>query len=166
MPRHASALLDRLLGVGPAYETVAQLQADLAATHNRPTHVTRPLRAGHLAVLTACLAPGLATMLLIGTVPIALTQVRQSTQRIEKQNKEQEAKLRREQSLPTAEPIAETKTEEKLSVQEQNVLMLLSCSVWPILWIIWAFASDMRDDDGNFPRPGKHGYPRDVDEAP
>src|SRR5207247_10608856 len=125
VPRHASVLLDRLLGVGPTYETVAQLQADLAATRNRPTHVTRPLRAGHLAVLTACLAPGLATMLLMGTVPVALKQVRQSPQRIETQNQEKEAKQRREQGLPPAEPIAKASEEETLTIQEQNVLMLL-----------------------------------------
>jgi hypothetical protein len=62
VPEHASRLLDRLLGARAPYEKVEQLQADLAATADRPTEVNRSMRAGHLAFLVPCLFFGLFLM--------------------------------------------------------------------------------------------------------
>jgi hypothetical protein len=55
-PEHAVALLDRLLGRGVPYQTIEELRADLAASRDRPTALTRTLRAAHLAVLAAFLS--------------------------------------------------------------------------------------------------------------
>src|SRR5262249_9116237 len=54
VPGHAAGLLDRLLGRGDRpYTEMAELQADLAATQERPTEVTPAQRGMHLAVLSA-----------------------------------------------------------------------------------------------------------------
>jgi hypothetical protein len=63
VPLHARALLDRLTGAGNRYQSVAEVQADLAATHDRPTEVTPALRALNLAAAGCFLAIGLVTML-------------------------------------------------------------------------------------------------------
>jgi hypothetical protein len=66
VPEHARGLLDRLLGAGPPYTDVAQLEADLAATRGQSAEVTRPHRAAHLVTLAALHLPGLGWMLLVG----------------------------------------------------------------------------------------------------
>jgi uncharacterized RDD family membrane protein YckC len=68
LPEHARQILDRLLGVHNPYTTPEQLQADLAATEEEPTEVDAGLRAGHLAVQAALLAPTILLALLAGFV--------------------------------------------------------------------------------------------------
>jgi hypothetical protein len=52
-----------LLGVRDPYQTLAELQTDLATSRDRPAEVTRRQRAAHLAVLVTFLSLGLASML-------------------------------------------------------------------------------------------------------
>jgi hypothetical protein len=54
LPLHATALLARLVGAGRPYSRVEELQADLAATRDRPRRVTR-LRRGLQLLVQACL---------------------------------------------------------------------------------------------------------------
>jgi hypothetical protein len=56
VPEHASAILDRLVGVRSPYRQVSQFLADLAATQDRPTQMSLTLRGGHLALLAPLLA--------------------------------------------------------------------------------------------------------------
>src|SRR5262249_32807277 len=65
IPNHARDLLDRLLGVNGSYRELADLRADLAATRESPTEVTRHRRAVHLATEGAFLAIGLLWMFII-----------------------------------------------------------------------------------------------------
>jgi hypothetical protein len=55
VPGHAARLLTRLLSPGRPAEQVAAFQAELAATRNRATEVTRARRMAHLALLLALL---------------------------------------------------------------------------------------------------------------
>jgi hypothetical protein len=59
LPRHASRLLDRVLGMARPFGDVEQVQAELAATRHLPAEVRSDRRAAHLAVLWALLSPGL-----------------------------------------------------------------------------------------------------------
>jgi hypothetical protein len=63
VPLYARRLLDRLFGVRDPVRTLTELQADLAASRDRPAEVTRRQRAAHLAVLVTFLSLGLASML-------------------------------------------------------------------------------------------------------
>jgi hypothetical protein len=62
LPRHADALLARLLGSRQPYQTVQQALADFEATADRPAQVTSWIRLAHLATLGTCLAPCLLIM--------------------------------------------------------------------------------------------------------
>jgi hypothetical protein len=64
VPEHAARLLDRLLGVTEPSERVTDFQAQIASSTNRPTHITRGLRVGHLVLQAPFLAVGLYLMLL------------------------------------------------------------------------------------------------------
>jgi hypothetical protein len=66
VPLHARRLLERLSGIKDPYERLADVQADLAATRDRPTEVTPVLRALHLATSFCFLAVGLFAMLAWG----------------------------------------------------------------------------------------------------
>jgi hypothetical protein len=61
LPLHAVPMLNRLLGVERPYQEIEQLQADLAATRDKPQFVTRARRALHLALLTVLLYLGVAS---------------------------------------------------------------------------------------------------------
>jgi hypothetical protein len=50
VPVHAAAMLDRLTGTRDPYRSAEQFRADLRATRDRPTEVTRLRRLGHLAL--------------------------------------------------------------------------------------------------------------------
>ncbi len=67
VPRHASDMLKRLLGVGAPYADVQEFRAALAAVAEKPAETTRPRRVAHLAVLTAFLSVGLCA----GLFPVA-----------------------------------------------------------------------------------------------
>jgi hypothetical protein len=62
VPEHAVEILGRLWGEPDAYQTVAELQTDLTATHDRLSEVNRMLRAVHLIILSLALATPLAIM--------------------------------------------------------------------------------------------------------
>src|SRR5262249_51659458 len=64
VPLHARKVLDCLLGVQEPYDQVQQLQAELAATRNRPAASPRRHRAAYLAVLSMFVSLGLTCMLL------------------------------------------------------------------------------------------------------
>lgn len=64
LPDHAARTCRRLLGVHDPYVNLADLQADFTATRDRPTEVTRAMRAGHLGLVFLFLFPGLSQMLL------------------------------------------------------------------------------------------------------
>jgi hypothetical protein len=66
LPGHADALLQRLLGRGRPYATVAEVRADLEATRDRPAQVTATLRLAHLVFLGSLLSPGLFLMCYLG----------------------------------------------------------------------------------------------------
>jgi hypothetical protein len=65
LPRHADALLSRLLGVGSPYVTVEEFRAELEATRGRPPRVTPTLRLVHLATLGTLLSGGLFLMFFV-----------------------------------------------------------------------------------------------------
>jgi eukaryotic-like serine/threonine-protein kinase len=69
VPRHASDMLGRLLGVGAPYVNVREFRAALAASAEKPVETTRQRRLAHLAVLTAFLSFGLCA----GLSPVALS---------------------------------------------------------------------------------------------
>jgi uncharacterized RDD family membrane protein YckC len=77
VPLHARRLLEGLTGPNHALQTVSQVQAELAATSERPTEVSRPRRAVHLLVQGCFLAFGLA-LLPVGGCTSALIQVVQT----------------------------------------------------------------------------------------
>jgi hypothetical protein len=66
LPGHADTLLQRLLGRGRPYATVAEVRADLEATRDRPAQVTATLRLAHLVFLGSLLSPGLFLMCFLG----------------------------------------------------------------------------------------------------
>jgi hypothetical protein len=63
VPLHARRLLEHLIGCRDPYQRVADMRADLAATHTRPTEATPALRALHLATSFCFLAVGLFAVL-------------------------------------------------------------------------------------------------------
>jgi uncharacterized RDD family membrane protein YckC len=74
VPLHARRLLEGLTGPNHVFQTVSQVQAELAATNERPTEVSRPRRAFHLLVQWCFLAFGLA-FLPVGGCTSAMIQV-------------------------------------------------------------------------------------------
>jgi hypothetical protein len=69
LPRHADALLSRLVGIGQPYATtMQQMWADLEATRERPTRVTSKIRLAHLATLGSFLAPCLIIMFVLSRI--------------------------------------------------------------------------------------------------
>jgi hypothetical protein len=66
VPLHARRLLERLMGCKSPYTRPADLEAELAATRNRPAEVTPILRALHLATSFSFLAVGFVAMLAWG----------------------------------------------------------------------------------------------------
>jgi hypothetical protein len=64
LPQYAARLLGRLFGSGEPYRSVGQFSADLAATADKPSTVSRGRRFAHLAVQTVFLYVGLMLSLL------------------------------------------------------------------------------------------------------
>jgi uncharacterized RDD family membrane protein YckC len=62
LPEHATALLNRLLGVEGSYQTVEQVQAEMAELHDRPTEITRGIRVGQLALAATLVYAGLSIL--------------------------------------------------------------------------------------------------------
>lgn len=63
IPPHAAAVADKLFADGPdGYPDLVGLRKDLTETHAHPPKVSRPMRAAHLGVQAALLAPGLMWM--------------------------------------------------------------------------------------------------------
>jgi hypothetical protein len=71
LPEHAARMRDRLLGLAAPYCHPREFQADLAASRQRPTEVTRARRAAHLTLLAFCLIGGVEFMLL-GSLMVAV----------------------------------------------------------------------------------------------
>lgn len=114
-PEHAGKILERLLGGPDAYRTAAELQADLAATHDRPAEVNLTLRAAHLVLL----AVALFFPLLIMFGPIGV--------------------------LATTNLVTDAFAQPREPVDSRNVMIFLAFGAimlvffWPILWVFWAF---------------------------
>jgi len=70
LPGYAARRLNRLVGVGRPYGSVAEFHADLESVRDRPAEVSRPRRRTHLTLQGLALAPGLLWMLVI--VPFLL----------------------------------------------------------------------------------------------
>jgi eukaryotic-like serine/threonine-protein kinase len=58
LPLHAARMVNRLVGVEPAYATVEEFQADLTATQDRPTELPRWHRAVHILVQAGLVVSG------------------------------------------------------------------------------------------------------------
>jgi uncharacterized RDD family membrane protein YckC len=69
LPLHAAGMLARLLGAGQPYAGAQELQADLAATEDRPTRVGRPRRALQMILQAGAV---LAALFVTGAVELAL----------------------------------------------------------------------------------------------
>jgi uncharacterized RDD family membrane protein YckC len=67
VPEHAATILERLVGFGSPYSSLAALHRDLEISANRPAEVNLVRRGIHLAVQGFLLLPGLALMLLLAT---------------------------------------------------------------------------------------------------
>lgn len=73
LPVHATPLMERLFGSTKPGSILEEFQADLIATRDRPTEVTRFRRCGHLALTVVLLhVPFLGPWLLVGAPFIAL----------------------------------------------------------------------------------------------
>jgi uncharacterized RDD family membrane protein YckC len=70
LPLHAARLLDRLLASAQGGSRLETFQADLAATRDRPTEVTRGRRGAQLAILAPCvyLTSGAMVGVLLATI--------------------------------------------------------------------------------------------------
>src|SRR5262249_57038672 len=68
VPGHATPLLDRLLGADGDPEELRRFQDGLTATRQEPVEVTRPRRAGQLALAAMGLSVGLFCCMLPSTV--------------------------------------------------------------------------------------------------
>src|SRR5205807_364067 len=66
-PEHAAAMMDRLVGVTKPYGCVDEFQADLAASSDLPTQITRSQRGTQLVVQTMFLLVGLWLILVIAS---------------------------------------------------------------------------------------------------
>src|SRR5262249_16174917 len=66
LPHHAQQICDRLLGATRPYTELEELRADLSATQDRPTHVTRTLRAAQLMLMIPLMV---APFLFLSAVP-------------------------------------------------------------------------------------------------
>jgi uncharacterized RDD family membrane protein YckC len=72
LPRHAAWILNRLLSFKPLYRRLRRFQADLRATRDWPTEVTRTRRATQVAILTTFL---LLPSLVVGGVALLASVV-------------------------------------------------------------------------------------------
>lgn len=72
LPAEATVLMDRLMGVGPALNSPAELLQELKRVQDQPAEVARPRRGLGLAIQGLILAPGLLTMFLLGPLCLAL----------------------------------------------------------------------------------------------
>jgi hypothetical protein len=77
LPLHARMILDRFSQTREPYQHIAQVRDDLAATRDRPTHVTLGLRALQMALASCFLAIGLVHLFVWGRMaalaePLAL----------------------------------------------------------------------------------------------
>jgi uncharacterized RDD family membrane protein YckC len=75
LPRHAAALLDRLLGHRDPFASVEEFNEALAATAERPMETTRPRRLAHLALLAAFVSIGMCLGFSTSAVTPALAAV-------------------------------------------------------------------------------------------
>ena len=117
VPEHAARILGRLAGGADGYTRLADLQADLAATHDSLPEVNRRLRAVHLVVLAV--AVNLPILLMFG-----LTLVVVSEERLE-----QLPVFARMQLPPSPDEIS-------VAVLVFGFVFLMAA---PVLWVIWAF---------------------------
>jgi hypothetical protein len=82
VPHHASAIFERLFGRKRACQNLGELQADLAATRDRPTHVNPRLRTAQLGVLVALVGIPVA-MMATWSRSVGILEVEQFDQRIQ-----------------------------------------------------------------------------------
>jgi hypothetical protein len=77
VPRHAVALIDRLLSGRQPFRSLEEFRAELLEAHGRPTDTTRALRGAHLGVQAIFLAVGVVWMFafsgLFGLVELTAT---------------------------------------------------------------------------------------------
>jgi hypothetical protein len=123
LPEHAAEILRRLLGVKQPYRDVAELQADLTATRDRPTRINFAIRAAHLGVLGFFLFPGLSLMLFTtGSYDIRLIdEVTKAFQLGQK----------------AAERISDSNA--FLYWIVNTVTIFGAVTAWPVFWVLWAF---------------------------
>jgi len=117
VPEHAARILRRLRDGPEGYATIADLQADLNASHDSLPEVNRALRAVHLVVLAV--AVGLPVLLMLG-----LTAVVASEESLEK--------------LPVF-----ARADPPLAHEEVAATVLIvgfvALFLGPVLWVVWAF---------------------------
>ncbi len=115
LPEHAGAMLARLLGGPDAYRSVAELQADLAATRDRPAEVNLTLRAAHLLLLAVALV--LPLLMIFGGVA----------------------------TIVGTNHFAELVAHQQEPVQAEFLMFFMVLAgimlvlFWPALWVVWAF---------------------------
>jgi uncharacterized RDD family membrane protein YckC len=114
VPEHAGEILRRLWRGPDAYQAIAQLQADLTATHDRLAEVNRMLRGVHLFFLALALAVPLMLVSAL-TVPIVALDL----------------------FVRLAGTIADEPPEAAVIVV--LVLGFVFLSFFPAVWVAWAF---------------------------
>jgi hypothetical protein len=72
LPGHAARLLHQLMSGDGTFRSLQQFQAGLQSAREQPVEVTRPRRGVYLALSALALGPGLAWMLSVGPLLIAL----------------------------------------------------------------------------------------------
>jgi hypothetical protein len=109
VPLHARPILDRLAAISAPYTNVQQVQADLASLRDKPTEITRPWRAEHVALLAGLHLPGLLVMSLAPFWASFLI------------------------------PGATTGTPDEATSTRMALATVVGAGIWPLLWVVWAF---------------------------
>jgi len=114
VPEHARVILRRLWGGPNAYQAAAELQNELAATHDRLAEVNRMLRGVHLFTLAYALTLPLLLLVVITLPPVGSDLL-----------------------LDLVDRIADQPPESAMIIVLVVGFVLLS--FFPALWVVWAF---------------------------